>query len=87
MNKKIKMLADRVLVKVNPTSPVTKSGLILSPNTIDPPQTGEVMAVGVDVEVMIVGDTVLFPARRGAPVSIDDENFLIFNVGDIYAVI
>ncbi|MEK7095575.1 MAG: co-chaperone GroES [Patescibacteria group bacterium] len=97
ISKKIKPLADRVLIKEDTSSKEKKtaSGIII-PVTVDEDKggkRGEVVAVGnghyddgklVPVSVK-VGDTVLF--QWGDKIKIDDQEYYIVKESEILAVI
>ena|SRR3989338_1265442 len=97
LEKKIRPLADRVLIKeIDPKKEgATKSGIII-PETIDKEHgahRGEAMAVGegrYDDGVLIpmkvkVGDTVIF--QWGDKLTVDGEEYWIVNEGSVLAVI
>ncbi len=97
MVRKLKPLADRVVVKPVPKEERTKTGIILPDTaTKERPQEGTVLAVGpgrrldngelVPVAVK-EGDRVLFAKYAGTEVKIEDEEYIILSEKDILAVI
>ncbi len=94
---KIKPLGDRVVVKAAKAEEQTKSGLIIPDSAQEKPQKGEVVAVGegrwdedgekripIDVKV---GDVVLFSKYGGQDFKIDDEEYKVLEVRDIYGIV
>ena len=69
MRKKIKPLADRVLIKVSEAETKTASGIIIPDNAQEKPQKGTVIAVGKGTKEnpmsVNVGDTVLYGKYAG----------------------
>lgn len=91
----LKPLGDRVIVKADEVEDKTASGLYLSRETKEKPQTGIVLAVGEgrrdnkgDLMPMPVkaGDKVLYGKYGGTEVTVDGEEVLILRADDIYAV-
>ncbi|MDD6785241.1 MAG: co-chaperone GroES [Eggerthellales bacterium] len=91
----LKPLGDRVIVKCDEAEDKTASGLYLSRETKEKPQTGVVLAVGEGRrdnkgELMPmpvkVGDKVLYSKYGGTQVTTDGEEVLILRADDIYAI-
>ncbi len=91
MNKKIKPLADRVLIKVSEAETKTASGIIIPDNAQEKPQKGTVIAVGKGTKEnpMSVneGDIVLYGKYAGTELKHDGEEFIIMKESDIFAII
>ena len=91
MNKKIKPLADRVLIKVSEAETKTSSGIIIPDNAQEKPQKGTVIAVGKGTKEnpMSVneGDIVLYGKYAGTELKHDGEEFIIMKESDIFAII
>ena len=83
----IKPLGKRVLIKQVEQEEVTKSGIVL-PGTAskEKPITGEVLAVGKDVEDVKAGDKVIFEKYRGTEVKDGDNSFLILDIENVLAI-
>ncbi len=83
----IKPLGKRVLIKQVEQEEVTKSGIVL-PGTAskEKPITGEVLAVGKDVEDVKAGDKVIFEKYTGTEVKDGDELFLILDIENVLAI-
>ena len=66
---------------------VTKSGIVL-PGTAskEKPITGEVLAVGKDVEDVKAGDKVIFEKYTGTEVKDGDDSFLILDIDNVLAI-
>jgi chaperonin GroES len=89
----LKVLGDRVLVKVDPEE-TTRGGIYLPDSAQEKPQRGSVVAVGEgrrldsgkvvapDVEV---GDRVIFSKYGGTEVKDGDEEYVVLNSDDIFA--
>ena len=91
----LKPLGDRVIVKRDEVEDNTASGLYLSRESKEKPQTGVVVAVGegkrdkdgalIPMPVK-VGDKVLYGKFGGTEVTVDEEELLIVRAEDIYGV-
>ena len=83
----IKPLGKRVLIKQVEQEEVTKSGIVL-PGTAskEKPITGEVLAVGKDVEDVKAGDKVIFEKYSGTEVKDGDNSFLILDIDNVLAI-
>lgn len=83
----IKPLGKRVLIKQVEQEEVTKSGIVL-PGTAskEKPITGEVIAVGKDVEDVKAGDKVIFEKYTGTEVKDGDDSFLILDIDNMLAI-
>jgi chaperonin 10 Kd subunit len=83
----IKPLGKRVLIKQVEQEEVTKSGIVL-PGTAskEKPITGEVLAVGKDVEDVKAGDKVIFEKYTGTEVKDGDNSFLILDIENVLAI-
>ena len=84
----IKPLGKRVLIKQVEQEEVTKSGIVL-PGTAskEKPITGEVIAVGKDVEDVKAGDKVIFEKYTGTEVKLDGQEYIIVKEQDIIAIV
>ena len=83
----IKPLGKRVLIKQVEQEEVTKSGIVL-PGTAskEKPITGEVLAVGKEVEDVKAGDKVIFEKYSGTEVKDGDDSFLILDIDSVLAI-
>ena len=83
----IKPLGKRVLIKQVEQEEVTKSGIVL-PGTAskETPITGEVLAVGKEVEDVKAGDKVIFEKYSGTEVKDGDNSFLILDIDNVLAI-
>jgi chaperonin GroES len=86
---KIKPLADRVLVKMEKNEAKTAGGIIIPDTAQEKTQTGSVVAVGDDTEVIkvSVGQKVMYDKYAGTQIKVDNEEHLILKMQDIVAVI
>ena len=82
-----KPLGKRVLIKQVEQEEVTKSGIVL-PGTAskEKPITGEVLAVGKEVEDVKAGDKVIFEKYSGTEVRDGDDSFLILDIDNVLAI-
>jgi chaperonin GroES len=93
---KLKPLGDRVVVKAAEAEAQTKSGLFIPDTAKEKPQKGKIVAVGegrfsedgkrVPMDVK-VGDVVIYGKYAANEVKVDDEDYLILRVDDIYAIV
>ena len=83
----IKPLGKRVLIKQVEQEEVTKSGIVL-PGTAskEKPITGEVLAVGKEVEDVKAGDKVVCEKYSGTEVKDGDDSFLILDIDNVLAI-
>ena len=83
----VKPLGKRVLIKDVEQEEVTKSGIVL-PGTAskEKPITGEVLAVGKEVEDVKAGDKVIFEKYSGTEVKDGDDSFLILDIDNVLAI-
>jgi chaperonin GroES len=86
---KVKPLADRVMVKLEKNEAKTAGGIIIPDTAQEKTQTGVVVAVGTDKEVITVkvGDKVMYDKYAGTQVKIDQDEHLIVKMADIIAII
>jgi chaperonin GroES len=86
---KVKPLADRVMVKLEKNEAKTAGGIIIPDTAQEKTQTGSVVAVGDDTEVIKVkaGDKVMYDKYAGTQVKIDGTEHLILKMADIIAII
>jgi chaperonin GroES len=86
---KVKPLTDRVLVKLEKNEAKTAGGIIIPDTAQEKTQTGSVVDVGDDKEVIKVkaGQKVMYDKYAGTQVKIDGEDHLIIKMSDIIAVI
>jgi len=85
----VKPLQDRVLIKVVEAETKTASGLYIPDTAQEKTQTGTVIAIGDDEEMISVkvGDKVMYDKYAGTTVSIDDKDHLIVKSSDILAIV
>jgi chaperonin GroES len=86
---KVKPLADRVMVKLEKNEAKTAGGIIIPDTAQEKTQTGTVVAVGDDKDVIkvSVGQKVMYDKYAGTQVKIDAEEHLILKMSDIIAVV
>ena len=85
---KLVPLGDRVVLKQIVAEETTKSGIVLPGQTKEKPQQAQVVAVGPNVEdLVVVGDTVIYAKYAGTEVELDGENYLVMKQEDILAII
>ena len=89
-------MGDRVVIRPVDEPDVSSGGIILPDTAKERPQEGEVLAAGpgrvlnsgkrVEMELN-PGDKVIYSKYAGTEVSVEDEELLIMNSGDILAKI
>jgi len=86
---KVKPLTDRVLVKIQESETKSAGGIIIPQTAQEKTQTGLVIAVGTDKDVIKVkeGDKVMYDKYAGAQIKIDGVEHLIVKMSDILAII
>lgn len=94
--KKVKPLADRVVVKPLEEAEQMRGGLYIPDTAKEKPSQGEIVAVGpgkmsdegkrLDMDVS-VGDKVLYGKYSGTDVTLDGEEYLILRESDILAIV
>jgi chaperonin GroES len=86
---KVKPLADRVMVKLEKNEAKTAGGIIIPDTAQEKTQTGVVVAIGDDKDVITVkvGDKVMHDKYAGTQVKIDQDEHLIIKMADIIAII
>lgn len=87
---KLEPLGDRVVIKPMEELGERTVGGIIIPATAskEKPQTGTVIALGTDEEVvknLNVGDVVIYAKYGGTEISLDNEDYIILEFGDIKA--
>jgi chaperonin GroES len=85
----VKPLGDRVLVKIKESETKTARGIIIPQTAQEKTQTGLVVAVGTDSDVIKVkvGDEVMYDKYAGTQIKIDGAEHLIVKMSDILAVL
>ncbi|MDR3170849.1 MAG: co-chaperone GroES [Treponema sp.] len=85
----VKPLVDRVMVKLEKNEAKTAGGIIIPDTAQEKTQTGLVVAIGDDQEVIKVkvGQKVMYDKYAGTQVKIDGVEHLILKMSDIIAVI
>jgi chaperonin GroES len=93
----LKPLFDRVVIKELEPDRMRNSGLVVPPGTSEPPpQHGIVLAVGQGIDwweaagvqmPVRPGDHVVFPARAGNWVEVDEERLLVCRVTELLGVL
>jgi chaperonin GroES len=86
---KVKPLADRVMVKLEKNEAKTAGGIIIPDTAQEKTQTGTVVAVGDDKDVIKVkaGDKVMYDKYAGTQVKIEGVEHLILKMSDVIAII
>jgi chaperonin GroES len=86
---KVKPLSDRVLVKIKESESKTAGGIIIPQTAQEKTQTGVVIAVGTDMDVIKVkeGDEVMYDKYAGTQIKIDGVEHLIVKMADILAIL
>jgi len=85
----VKPIGDRVLVKIKESETRTAGGIIIPQTAQEKTQTGVVVAVGTDTDVIKVkvGDEVMYDKYAGTQIKIDGVEHLIVKMPDILAIL
>ena len=82
----LRPLRDKVvLLKPTPTERVLDSGLLIPTTADQSSQEGTILAVGVDVEAVVVGDGIVHANYCGVDFTHDGTTYMIINETDILA--
>lgn len=84
---KLQPLADRIVIKKIEAESKSAAGILLPDSAKEQPQSGQVLAVGKDVQEVKVGDQVLYAKYGPAEVKVEGEELLIVKEEDILAVV
>ncbi|TFG84728.1 MAG: co-chaperone GroES [Spirochaetales bacterium] len=86
---KVHPLGDRVLIKVQEGDTKTASGIIIPQTAQEKTQTGIVVAIGTDAEVIKVkkNDKVMYDKYAGTQIKIDGAEHLIVKMADVLATL
>ena len=94
--KKVKPLADRVVVQPLEDAEQMRGGLYIPDTAKEKPSQGEIVAVGpgkmseegkrLDMDVS-VGDKVLYGKYSGTDVTLEGQEYLILRESDILAIV
>ncbi|HOZ73076.1 MAG TPA: co-chaperone GroES [Spirochaetales bacterium] len=86
---KVNPLGDRVLIKVQEGDTKTASGIIIPQTAQEKTQTGVVVAIGTDTDVIKVkkNDKVMYDKYAGTQIKIDNAEHLIVKFSDILAIL
>ncbi|MBN2874848.1 MAG: co-chaperone GroES [Spirochaetales bacterium] len=86
---KVNPLGDRVLIKVQESDTKTAGGIIIPQTAQEKTQTGVVVAIGTDTDIIKVktNDKVMYDKYAGTQVKIDGADHLIVKFSDVLAII
>lgn len=80
-------LHDKVLIKPKEMETSTATGIILPEISKATPESGMVVEVGKDVQIIKQGDVVLFKKYAPDEIKINNENLLIISEKDIMVIL
>ena len=83
---KFKPLKDRVFVSYTEEMEKTAGGIYIPESAKEKPQKGRIEAVGSDVKLVKVGDSILFDKYSGSKISMDNVDYLILKEEDILGI-
>lgn len=85
----VKPLGERVLIKVKESESKTAGGIIIPQTAQEKTQTGVVVAIGTDTEVIKVkvGDEVMYDKYSGTQIKLDGVDHLLVKMADILAIL
>jgi chaperonin GroES len=86
---KVKPLSDRVLIKTEEAEEKTAGGLFIPQTAQEKTQTGVIVEVGDDKEMIKVkpGQKVMYDKYAGTAIVIDGTDHLLLRMSDVLAVI
>ncbi|MDR0669862.1 MAG: co-chaperone GroES [Treponema sp.] len=86
---KVKPLADRVIVRLEKSETKSAGGIIIPDTAQEKTQSGVVVEIGDDKEVIKVspGQKILYDKYAGTQIKIDGVDHLILKMQDILAII
>ena len=86
---KVKPLGDRVLIKTEEAEEKTAGGLYIPQTAQEKTQTGVIVEVGDDKDVINVkkGQHVMYDKYAGTTLDIDGKDHLLLRMSDVMAVI
>jgi chaperonin GroES len=86
---KVRPLADRVIVKLEKSETKSAGGIIIPDTAQEKTQSGVVVAVGDDKDVIKVkvGDKILYDKYAGTQIKIDGDDHLVLEMKAVLAVI
>jgi len=86
---KIKPLSERVLIRTEAMEEKTAGGLYIPQTAQEKTQTGTVIEIGDDKDVIKVkkGQKVMYDKYAGTTISVDNEDHLLLRFSDILAII
>ena len=86
---KVKPMGDRVLIQIKESETKTAGGIIIPQTAQEKTQTGVVVAIGTDQDVIKVkaGDEVMYDKYAGTQIKLDGSEHLIVKMSDILAVL
>jgi chaperonin GroES len=96
LESKIRPLGDRIVVKRLDNETTSAGGIVLPDSATEKPSQGTVLAVGNGKKLdngqsqpldVSVGDTVIFGQYSGNTVKIENQEVLIMNESEVFAVL
>jgi chaperonin GroES len=79
-------LGDRIFVTYTEELERTAGGIYVPDSAREKPQRGTVEAAGKDVDILKVGDQVLFDKYSGTKIKIENEDCLILKEEDVLGI-
>jgi chaperonin GroES len=83
---KFKPLKDRVFVSYSEEIEKTAGGIYIPESAKEKPQKGKVEAIGTQVKLVKVGDSILFDKYSGSKITMDSLEYLILKEEDILGI-
>lgn len=85
----VKPLGDRVLVKIEESESKSAGGIIIPQTAQEKTQTGTVVSIGTDTEVIKVkaGDKVMYDKYAGTQIKLSGVEHLLVKMADVLAII
>ena len=87
MSSPIKPLASRVVATRKQAEEKTASGLFLPESSKEKPVLATVVAVGLEVTAVAVGDTIVYKEYTTTELTVDGQEYLIVKEDDVLATV
>ena len=87
MSTPLQPLADFVVAQAEVAEKKTASGFLLPEKATEKPQTAKVVAIGVDVKHIKVGDLIVYKGYSNTDVTVGSETYTLVKEEDILALV
>lgn len=81
----IKPIGKFVLIKEKAAEKKTAGGLIIPETAVDRPQTGNIIAIGDEINKVAPGEEIVYAKYSGTEIKFDGQAYIIISERDILA--